>query len=276
MKDEIKEVVERYDELGEGEFNRFDREGTRGKLTYQVELKELLSVTEPGDVVLDVGGGGGKFALPLAKSGRVVYLVDISRGQCQVAKRRACKQGLEERLSVIRGDLRSLPLASDSVSVVICLGGALSHILNDVEEGISELSRVSQSGAVAVTSVMNRSMSHKDLPHLLDQVEEDLETRLSTLATKKQQQYDKYENTIGPFYKYSCDEITNLLEKYDFVSQRTRSIDRHSIFLEPLLSEAWKDNEVREAIIEYEFSISELPWFQDTGNMCLHVSKVGD
>lgn len=273
--DDVREVIRQYDALGDGEFTRFDREGARGKLTYQTELAELVECTAPGETVLDAGGGAGKFAVPLAEREREVYLLDISGEQCRIAAERVASNGLGSRLDVTRGDVRSLGFEPATFDSIICVGGALSHVLGDVEQALGEFARVAKDGATLVVSVMNRSMSHKDLPHAL-QAEggPGLSERLSELARKKRQQRDEYEDTIGPFYKYSTDEIRSTLERHGFEVTRTMAVDRHPIFLEPLLESAWDDAKVRQALVSYERTVSALPWFQDTGNMTLLVSEL--
>lgn len=274
MNEDIQEVIRQYDALGDGEFTRFEREGVRGKLTYQTELAELVEHTAPGETVLDAGGGAGKFAIPLAERGRNVSLLDISGEQCRIAAEKVTSSGPDSRLDVTRGDIRSTGFESTTFDSIICVGGALSHVLGDVEQALAEFARVAKDGATLVVSVMNRSMSHKDLPHALQAEEGELPERLVELARKKRQQRDEYEDTIGPFYKYSTEEMRSTLERHGFEVTRTMAIDRHPIFLEPLLETAWDDAEVRQALASYERTVSALPWFQDTGNMTLLVSRL--
>jgi ubiquinone/menaquinone biosynthesis C-methylase UbiE len=275
VRNEIAEVMQQYDELDDGEFTRFDREGARGQLVYETELRELLERTEPEDRVLDAGGGAGKFAVPLAEQGRQVDLVDLSKRQCQLAAERANEQDLAARLTVTRGDIRSLSYDTNIFDTVVCLGGALSHVLGDIEESVGEFARVARPGATAVTSVMNRSMSHKDLPHALDRNDDRLPDALSQLAEKKRRRQDEYDDTIGPFFKYTSEEMRSILERHGFDVITSRALDRHPIFIEPYLSSSWDDDIVMEAIVEYEREVSSLPWFRDTGNMSLHVSRLG-
>lgn len=277
MNDSVREVVRQYDALGEGEFTRFDREGVRGKLIYETELAELAEHTAAGETVLDAGGGAGKFAVPLAARGREVHLMDISSKQCHLAAENAASEDLTSQLSVTRGDIRSTGFASNTFDAILCIGGALSHALGDAERALEEFARVGKRRATLVVSVMNRSMSHKDLPHALQTDDgPDLPTRLEELARRRQQQRDEYEDTIGPFYKYSTEEIRSTLESHGFEVIRTRAVDRHPIFLEPLLEAAWDDPEVREALVSYERTVSALPWFHDTGNMTFLVAELSE
>lgn len=274
MNESIRDVIQQYDALGDGEFDRFDREGVRGKLTFQTELAELIEHTEAGEAVLDAGGGAGKFAIPLANRGREVSLLDISGEQCRIAAEKLSSEECELRLNVTRGDIRSTGFDSGTFDSILCIGGALSHVLGDADQALEEFVRVGTNDATLVVSVMNRSMSHKDLPHALQADDGPaLPERLESLARKKIQRRDEYEDTIGPFYKYTTDEMRSKLDRHGFEVTRTMAIDRHSIFVEPLLKSVWDDEEVRQALVSYEQTVSALPWFQDTGNMTLFVAE---
>ena len=76
---------------------------------------------QPGETVLELGSGTGRALVALAQavgpSGRV-YGVDLSQGMLAVAKARLAKAGLENRVTLIRGDARSLPVSDDSCSAV--------------------------------------------------------------------------------------------------------------------------------------------------------------
>jgi S-adenosylmethionine-dependent methyltransferase len=72
--------------------------------------------------VLDVGGGTGGFAVPLAEAGHAVTVVDASPDALAALTRRAADAGVADRVRAIQGDgdaLSSL-VAPASVDLILC------------------------------------------------------------------------------------------------------------------------------------------------------------
>jgi len=58
--------------------------------------------------VLDCGGGSGGLAVPLAATGAVVTVVDVSADALATLTRRAAEAGVPERVTAVQGDAESL------------------------------------------------------------------------------------------------------------------------------------------------------------------------
>ena len=72
--------------------------------------------------VLDVGGGTGGFAVPLAEAGHAVTVVDASPDALAALTRRAADAGVADRVRAVQGDgdaLASL-VAPASVDLILC------------------------------------------------------------------------------------------------------------------------------------------------------------
>ncbi len=84
-------------------------------------LAEFVSIT-PDDVVVDLGAGCGIISLLLAKKGQAGYIVglELQEELASQARRNAGLNGLEERIAILQGDLRVLPLAPRCADVVVC------------------------------------------------------------------------------------------------------------------------------------------------------------
>lgn len=76
----------------------------------------------PGDRILDAGGGTGSTGLlalqQAGPEGRVVVF-DQSHGMLAVARRRAREAGLQQRVSMVLGDIHAPPFRSNSFDVVL-------------------------------------------------------------------------------------------------------------------------------------------------------------
>ena len=85
---------------------RRDVTGRQG-LIWQLLSDALASVAVPGATpsVLDCGGGSGSFAVPLARAGALVTVVDISVDALATLRRRAGDAGVGERVEALQGDV---------------------------------------------------------------------------------------------------------------------------------------------------------------------------
>lgn len=92
----------------------------------------------PLDIV-DVGGGTGGFAVPLAQAGHRVTVVDPSPDALAALSRRAAEQGLADRVRAVQGDLEDVQtlVAADSADLVLC-----HSVLQMVEDPAAALRRL--------------------------------------------------------------------------------------------------------------------------------------
>ena len=93
-------------------------------LRYRLTERNLLdAVGEHGPLqILDVGGGDGRDALPLARRGHTVTLVDYVPEMLAEAERRAAETGVAARIQTRLVDLATgtLPVAAGTFDVVLC------------------------------------------------------------------------------------------------------------------------------------------------------------
>ncbi|PSP76491.1 class I SAM-dependent methyltransferase [Halobacteriales archaeon QS_1_68_20] len=147
--------VRHYDESGEREWERLER-----SFYHELEVEETGHFLEDhlpaeGDV-LDVGGGAGRYSVWLAERGYEVVLVDPSERQVELAASKAAEHGFESRVTTAVGDGRDLPHDADAFDATLCLGGPLSHVLEESgrRAGAQELRRVTAPGGPVFVSVM--------------------------------------------------------------------------------------------------------------------------
>ena len=134
-----------FDELGEGEWRRFD-DGRTPPQSLAVHLEALRRFVAPGDRVLDVGAGPGRFTIELARLGAEVVVADISPRQLELNAEKVGAAGLEERVRErVLADVTDLSRFADaSFDAAVCFGGPLSYLVDRAEEGLAELVRVTR------------------------------------------------------------------------------------------------------------------------------------
>jgi len=149
-------VASFYDAYGDQEWTRFD-DGRTPRPSLEVHLEHLRRFVKPGDHVLDIGAGPGRFSIELARLGAAVTVADISPGQLALNEARVAAEGLEHRV-VERAVADVLDLAQwedGTFDVTVCFGGPLSYILDDAETAVAELVRVTKPGGHVLVSVMS-------------------------------------------------------------------------------------------------------------------------
>ena len=111
-------------------------------------------------LILDAGGGPGRYTVELAKRGYEVVLLDMTPANLAFAKRRIRRAKVKNKVrNVVEGSIVDLSrIADGEFDAVICLGGPLSHIVDDQkrDQAINELIRVAKPGAPIIVSVMSR------------------------------------------------------------------------------------------------------------------------
>ncbi len=150
------EIRRLYERDAGAEWNRFD--SPLGRVQLEQIHRFLARYIPPGSKVLDAGSGPGRFALALAEAGCELTLVDLSERLLSEAEARFREARLLSRIAGIhRGDIVDLSFLPDgSFDVVLCLGGALSYVREQVEAALQELMRVCKPGGLILGSVMSR------------------------------------------------------------------------------------------------------------------------
>jgi ubiquinone/menaquinone biosynthesis C-methylase UbiE len=114
---------------------------------------------DPAATILDVGGGPGAYAVPLALAGHTVHLVDAMPLHVEQARQAAA--AAETRLASIEvGDARKLDFPDAGVDAVLLLG-PLYHLLEATDRvaALAEARRVLRPGGVLAAVAISRFAS---------------------------------------------------------------------------------------------------------------------
>jgi SAM-dependent methyltransferase len=135
-----------------------DRLAAGGRRIEFLRMRELLERCLPSAParVLDVGGGAGVYAIPLAAAGYEVHLIEPV--PLHVEQAAAASRNADTPLaSVSLGDARDLPAADDSADAVLLLG-PLYHLTSreDRVTALREARRVLRAGGIVVAKALSR------------------------------------------------------------------------------------------------------------------------
>ncbi|MFW3170697.1 class I SAM-dependent methyltransferase [Geodermatophilus sp. CPCC 206100] len=112
--------------------------------------------------VLDVGGGSGNFAVPLARLGHEVTVVDPSADALATLRRRAETAGVGPRVRGVQGDgdqLHQVVPAGDGAegSYDLALCHSVLEVVDDPATTLGEIARALRPGGTASIAVANRA-----------------------------------------------------------------------------------------------------------------------
>jgi len=172
-----------YDEHAEREWKRLFQDAYH-RLEFIVTMHFLEKYLPKTGIVLDAGGGPGRYSIELAKKGYDVVLLDISPKCLEVAKRKIARTHIGSRVKqIVEGSITDMSTFSDGqFDAVLCLG-PLSHLTekHQREKAANEIVRVAKIGAPLFISVISlygvfRTVLQR-LPHeLIDPSHEELFT----------------------------------------------------------------------------------------------------
>lgn len=130
--------------------------GPRTAVVWAV-LREEIDRREPGLVVVDVGGGTGGFAVPLAEAGHLVTVVDASPDALAALTRRAAEAGVADRVAAVQGDGDRLAdlVPQGRADLVLC--HSLLEVVDDPAEVVAALAATLRPGGALSLVVANRA-----------------------------------------------------------------------------------------------------------------------
>ena len=130
------------------------------RLEFDTTMLFLKKYLPKRGLILDAGGGPGRYTTELAGLGYDVVLLDFVPELLQIAKRKIKKEKAQDKVKqIVEGSLEDLSMFEDGTfDSVLCLGGALCHLVNKKrrKRAVSELIRVAKEGAPIFVSVIGR------------------------------------------------------------------------------------------------------------------------
>ncbi|MDM4719995.1 methyltransferase domain-containing protein [Micromonospora sp. WMMA1363] len=107
--------------------------------------------------VLDVGGGTGGFAVPLARAGHRVTVVDANPDALAALTRRAAEAGVADQVRAVQGDGDALTGLVEPASVDLVLCHAVLEVVDDPVPVVTALAGALRPGGAASVLVAGRA-----------------------------------------------------------------------------------------------------------------------
>lgn len=171
MKEDIEKVKKYYDDGPQTEWDRLDQHPFEFILTTYMMDKYI----RPGDRVLDIGGGPGRYSVYYAQKGCEVTLVDLSEGNIEFAKKMAQEKQVPLR-AVAKNCLELAQLDLGEYDHVFLMG-PLYHLGEEKERELAvrlALEKLKAGGNLYCSFIMNFAGIIFDMKNGPGFLEEDL------------------------------------------------------------------------------------------------------
>jgi 2-polyprenyl-3-methyl-5-hydroxy-6-metoxy-1,4-benzoquinol methylase len=128
----------------------------RTAVVWAVLRRELARADRPLTAV-DVGGGTGGFAVPLAQAGHRVTVVDASPDALAALSRRAADAGVADRVTAVQGDADALAdlVPHGTVDLVLC--HSVLEVVDDPGKAVDAIAATLRPGGAASVLVASRA-----------------------------------------------------------------------------------------------------------------------
>ncbi len=110
--------------------------------------------TDPNTLVLDAGGGTGRWAVRMARKGCKVVLIDSSEGMLKSATKRVKEEGLQHKIDVRKGDIAETDYANETFDMILCEHALF--LFKEPDIVIKELKRILKKKSPLIISAQNR------------------------------------------------------------------------------------------------------------------------
>lgn len=167
--------------------------------------------TNPNALILDAGGGTGRWTVRIAKKALKVVLMDISEGMLKIAAERIKQEGIEENVVIKRGNIARTSYADETFDLIFCEHALFLFKQPDIL--LKEFARILKRKATLIISAHNRYVASlarlPDIPK-----SEDLKNALMLLLERKHQ-FMTPDNKVKIF-TWTPNEFRTMLETHGF------------------------------------------------------------
>lgn len=224
-------------------------------------------------LVLDAGGGPGRYTIELAKKGYDVILLDLVKKMLEIAKKQIKKERVQRKVKrMVEGSVTDLSTFIDETfDAVLCLGGPLSHLLSSEqrETAAKELVRVAKKDAPLFVSVIGRFGLLKTI---LKEIPEEMK-------------YCKHHLEVGDYipgvqgkgftaaHWFTPEELQGLFEKQNVETLDLAALEGLSSHLEEATNRLYEDKEKWNMWVDILIKTCNQPSIVGTAEHILYIGR---
>ncbi len=233
-----------------------------GMVEFETTLHHLHRFLQPGQMILDIGAGTGRYTSALMAEGYQVKAVELVRRNIEVFLKR------EPSADVVQGDARNMPFLPTATADITLLLGPLYHLIGEEEKlkALTEAKRVTKPGGlIFVAYLMNE---YSILSYCFE------EERINDLLAKGVVDKDFHiQSQADELYDYvRLEDINRLDEQAGLERVTIFSPDGAADYMRTRLNQMSEETFAR--FIEYQKCISERPDLIGAGSHVVDVLRV--
>lgn len=132
-------------------YNNYDEDSRlelkHGSVEFLTTMRYIAKYIKPGDCVLEIGAGTGRYSHALARQGYIVNAVELVEHNIEIFRKNTQPT---ENITVTQGNALNLSTFSDDVYDITLLLGPLYHLYSkeDKQKALNEAIRVTKPGGV--------------------------------------------------------------------------------------------------------------------------------
>lgn len=216
-----------------------------GQVEYRTSMKYIHEYLKPGDKILDIGAGTGRYSVALANEGYEVDAIELVKYNLGMLKAK------KSTVKAYQGTALDLSRYQDETFDITLLFGPMYHLFNreDKIKALLEAKRVTKTnGIILVAYVMN---DYSILVHGF----RDGYIKESILNKKIDKNFQTH-TTIEDLYSYvRIEDINSLNKEVDLHRLKIIAADGPADYMRPILNKM--DEETFELFMQYHFSTCE-------------------
>lgn len=204
----MEEVKSYYDERSKSYHEVFDTLYFRVYDAITWKYLEPYVPTDSNALVLDAGGGTGRWAIRMARKGCNVVLMDASEGMLKVADKKVKEEGFQHKITIKKGDITKTDYADETFDMIFCEHALF--LFKEPDIVIKELKRILKKKASLIISAQNRYV--QSLSSLSDKPSVDnIDKAFKVLVSEEHESMTK--DGKVKIYAWTLEEFRTMLER---------------------------------------------------------------